>query len=144
MLKRNIERIARESTAANFSERLKAEGITLCQLPKGWGVTVTLEEDKDKYEALALGGTGNGVTNLELTSAYSVIARGGEYKEPVFNFTVFLYVVPAVHRHLPEYRLVKRLQLLLPVLRVPFPRRGNDKKRRVCASFPTDPRRVVI
>ena len=50
---------------------------------RSFGIS-TLEEDKDKYEALALGGTGNGVTNLELTSAYSVIARGGEYKEPVF------------------------------------------------------------
>ncbi len=47
MLKWNIERIARESTAANFTEKLKAEGITLCQLPKGWGVTVTLKEDKE-------------------------------------------------------------------------------------------------
>ncbi len=50
---------------------------------QNFGIT-TLEEDKDKYESLALGGTGGGVTNLELTSAYSVIARGGEYKEPVF------------------------------------------------------------
>ena len=48
-----IERIARESTAANFSEKLKAEGITLCQLPKGWGVTVTLEEDKERTYTFA-------------------------------------------------------------------------------------------
>ena len=53
MLKRNIERIARESTAANFAEKLKSEGMTLCQLPKGWGVTVTLEEDKERTYTFA-------------------------------------------------------------------------------------------
>ena len=52
------------------------------EMLQSFGIT-TLEEEKDKYEALALGGTGNGVTNLELTSAYSVIARGGKYIEPV-------------------------------------------------------------
>ena len=40
--------------------------------------------DADKVEALALGGTSGGVTNLELTAAYSAIARGGEYLEPVY------------------------------------------------------------
>ncbi len=53
MLKRNIERIARESTAANFSEKLKAEGMTLSQLPKGWGVTVTFEDDKERTYTFA-------------------------------------------------------------------------------------------
>ena len=53
MLKRNIERIARESTAANFSEKLKAEGMSLCQLQKGWGVTVTFEEDKERTYTFA-------------------------------------------------------------------------------------------
>ncbi len=39
---------------------------------------------KDKVEALALGGTSGGVTNLELTAAYSTIARGGDYLEPIY------------------------------------------------------------
>lgn len=38
----------------------------------------------DKYESLALGGTHNGVTNLELTSAYNAIANGGVYNEAHF------------------------------------------------------------
>lgn len=40
--------------------------------------------DADKVEALALGGTSGGVTNLEMTAAYSAIARGGMYIEPVY------------------------------------------------------------
>ena len=40
--------------------------------------------DADKVEALALGGTAGGVTNLELTSAYCAIARGGSWIEPVY------------------------------------------------------------
>lgn len=38
--------------------------------------------EADKVEALALGGTHGGVTNLEMTAAYSAIANGGEYIEP--------------------------------------------------------------
>ena len=54
MLKRNIERIASGSTVANFAEKLKTEGITLCQLQKGWGVTVTFEEeDKERTYTFA-------------------------------------------------------------------------------------------
>ena len=40
--------------------------------------------DADKVEALALGGTSGGLTNLELTAAYGTIARGGVYREPVY------------------------------------------------------------
>ena len=40
--------------------------------------------DADKVEALALGGTSGGVTNLELTAAYCAIARGGDWIEPVY------------------------------------------------------------
>lgn len=40
--------------------------------------------DADKVEALALGGTNGGVTNLELTAAYSAIAGGGTYLEPIY------------------------------------------------------------
>ncbi|MBQ9062693.1 MAG: PBP1A family penicillin-binding protein [Eubacterium sp.] len=43
----------------------------------------TLTED-DRVEALALGGTSGGVTNLELTAAYGTIGRGGAYREPVY------------------------------------------------------------
>ena len=39
---------------------------------------------EDKVESLALGGTYNGVTNLEMTAAYSAIASGGTYTEPLF------------------------------------------------------------
>ena len=38
----------------------------------------------DKVEALALGGTHNGVTNVQLTAAYGALAAGGEYHKPVF------------------------------------------------------------
>ena len=40
--------------------------------------------DEDKVEALAIGGTHGGVTNLEMTAAYGTIARGGTYKEPIY------------------------------------------------------------
>ena len=41
-------------------------------------------DDEDRVEALALGGTHHGVTNLELTAAYASIANGGIYTEPHF------------------------------------------------------------
>ncbi len=46
-----------------------------------FGITTLTENDK--VEALALGGTYSGVTNLEMTAAYASIARGGEYAEPI-------------------------------------------------------------
>ena len=39
---------------------------------------------EDKVEALALGGTYGGVTNLEMTAAYAAIANTGVYNEPLF------------------------------------------------------------
>ncbi|MDD6212927.1 MAG: transglycosylase domain-containing protein, partial [Clostridiales bacterium] len=39
---------------------------------------------EDKVESLALGGTYNGVTNLELTNAYGVIANGGILYQPKY------------------------------------------------------------
>ncbi len=55
----------------NVAESLKRFGIsTLC--------------DEDMVEALALGGMYGGVTNLEMTAAYSTLARGGEYREPIY------------------------------------------------------------
>lgn len=44
--------------------------------------------DADRVEALALGGTHAGVTNLELTAAYSAIANEGTYLEPSYYTTV--------------------------------------------------------
>ena len=43
-----------------------------------------LDLDQDYTEALALGGTFGGVTNLELTAAYAAIANGGQYTEPYY------------------------------------------------------------
>ena len=40
--------------------------------------------EADRVEALALGGTHGGVTNLELTAAYSAIANSGTYIEPAY------------------------------------------------------------
>ena len=41
-------------------------------------------DEQDRVEALALGGTHGGVTNLELTAAYAAIANGGMYHEPCY------------------------------------------------------------
>ena len=45
---------------------------------------ITTLTDDDRVESLALGGTKNGVTNLEMTTAYGALARGGTYIEPVY------------------------------------------------------------
>ena len=65
--------------------------------------------DADKVEALALGGTSGGVTNLEMTAAYSSLARGGVYVEPVFytriidhDGNVLIDNTPASHRVVKE------------------------------------------
>lgn len=42
----------------------------------------TTLSEKDRNEALALGGITHGVTNLELTAAYAAIANGGTYIRP--------------------------------------------------------------
>lgn len=47
-----------------------------------FGITTLTEEDYQ--EALAIGGTYNGITNLEMTGAYTAIAAGGEYIRPYF------------------------------------------------------------
>ncbi|MBQ0059887.1 MAG: PBP1A family penicillin-binding protein [Lachnospiraceae bacterium] len=69
---------------------------------EGFGIS-TLTGD-DKYEALALGGTTNGVTNLELTAAYAAIADGGHYHETSYytkildhDGNVLLSNVPDTH-----------------------------------------------
>ncbi len=45
---------------------------------------ITTLTDADRNEALSIGGTYNGVTNLEMTSAYNAIANSGRYVEPYF------------------------------------------------------------
>jgi len=45
-------------------------------------------DPEDKVEALALGGTRGGVTNLELTAAYAAISDGGTYIEPSYYIRV--------------------------------------------------------
>lgn len=49
---------------------------------RDFGITTLTEEDKQ--EALSIGGTHNGVTNLELTGAYNAIANSGNYIRPYF------------------------------------------------------------
>lgn len=47
-----------------------------------YGFTTLLEDDV--VQSLALGGLTKGVTNMELTAAYSSIANGGTYIKPIF------------------------------------------------------------
>jgi penicillin-binding protein 1A len=56
------------------------------QYTKDLGITTLT--DGDNNQSLALGGITNGVTNLDLTAAYSTIANGGEYNQPIFYTTV--------------------------------------------------------
>lgn len=45
---------------------------------------ITTLTGADKNEALAIGGTHNGVTNLEMTAAYNAIANQGSYVQPFY------------------------------------------------------------
>ncbi len=47
-----------------------------------FGISTLTNEDKN--EALAIGGTYNGVTNLEMTAAYNTIANDGKYTKPFY------------------------------------------------------------
>ncbi len=47
-----------------------------------FGITTLTEEDHN--EALSIGGTYNGLTNLELTGAYNAIAADGQYIRPYY------------------------------------------------------------
>lgn len=49
---------------------------------KKFGITTLTDEDRN--EAIAIGGTYNGVTNLEMTAAYNAIANNGRYIRPYF------------------------------------------------------------
>ena len=44
----------------------------------------TLDDEKDNYLGLALGGVTNGITPLEMAAAYATIANDGVYIEPTF------------------------------------------------------------
>ena len=48
------------------------------------GLTDLTEDEDSGLASLALGGTYNGVSPLQMAAAYSMIARGGEYIEPTF------------------------------------------------------------
>ena len=50
---------------------------------EGFGIS-TLDGQDYENEALSIGGTYHGVTNLEMTAAYNAIANGGCYQEPHF------------------------------------------------------------
>ncbi len=73
------------STSCNVIalKMLQTVGIdsTVSSLEK-LGITTLTEEDYQ--EALAIGGTYNGLTNLEVTGAYTVIAADGEYIRPYY------------------------------------------------------------
>lgn len=63
---------------------------TLTQIGTGLGMEyaknlgITTLVSGDNNQALALGGITNGVTNIELTSAFATIANGGKYNKPKF------------------------------------------------------------
>lgn len=59
---------------------------TVWKYLEDFGITTLKEEDRN--EALAIGGTHNGVTNLEMTAAYNAIANDGNYVKPYFYTTV--------------------------------------------------------
>ena len=59
-------------TPAKSIEYLKQMGIT------------TLDDERDSYYGLALGGLTHGVTTLEMAGAYATIANDGVYIEPTF------------------------------------------------------------
>jgi penicillin-binding protein 1A len=60
----------------------------------------------DQVESLALGGTNGGVTNLEMTAAYSAIANGGTYIEPHYYTQVLDREGQVLLTKVPEQRVV--------------------------------------
>ena len=56
---------------------------TTMEYLKKMGIT-TLNEEKDNYLGLALGGLTNGISPLEMAAAYATIANDGVYIEPTF------------------------------------------------------------
>lgn len=69
----------------------------------------TIDPQGDEHVATALGGITNGITNLEITAAYSTIANKGNYVEPILytkivamDGTVILDNEPETHSVLKE------------------------------------------
>ena len=67
---------------------------------------ITTLNESDKIEALALGGTTNGVTNLEMTAAYNALANDGVYIEPYFYTRVLDHDGNILLEKNPEMRQV--------------------------------------
>lgn len=67
--------------AALKTYQLAGESKVFDYLQK-FGISTLTQADKN--EALSIGGTYNGVTNLELTAAYNAIANDGRYIQPYF------------------------------------------------------------
>ena len=78
------------------------------QYLQNFGFT-TIDPQNDEHVATALGGITNGITNLEITAAYSTIANKGTYVEPILytkivamDGTVILDNTPKTHTVLKE------------------------------------------
>lgn len=65
----------------------------------------TLTED-DRNEALALGGTHGGVTNLEMTAAYNTIANDGNYVKPYYYTKIVNRDGKVILENVPESKSV--------------------------------------
>ena len=74
-LRKLIEKIAKEAIAADFAERLKTEGMTLCQKKKEWGVTVTLEDGKERTYSF-----GQLLVNPDLVAPLLVVPKVADEK----------------------------------------------------------------
>ncbi|MDO4479208.1 MAG: PBP1A family penicillin-binding protein [Lachnospiraceae bacterium] len=72
----------------------------VCETLAGFGISTLT--DADKVEALALGGTSGGVTNLEMTAAYGALARGGAYIEPVYYTKILDHEGKVLVEKVPE------------------------------------------
>ena len=64
--------------------------------------------EEDRVEALALGGTHGGVTNLELTAAYSAIANGGTWLEPTYYTEILDQEGETLLKKIPERQTAVR------------------------------------
>lgn len=83
-LRKGIEQSMNIVAVKTLTDITPALGITYLE---NMGITTlqkeTVNGNNDYIQSLALGGITNGVTNLELTSAYATIANGGVYTKPV-------------------------------------------------------------
>lgn len=77
---------------------------TVMDYLKNFGIS-TLTED-DRNEALALGGTHNGVTNFEMTGAYNTIANDGQYVKPYYYTKIVNRDGKVILENQPEFKTV--------------------------------------